>query len=729
MSGRRRRRARLPVALAAVAVVLVAGASAAAGAGPPPGPHLAEVNCSGTDWVEIANPGAADASLDGWTLSDDSAPATPVTFGDGDVVPAGGVLVIAASAEPMTGFPFGVACDDQLQLADPSAAVVDEVVLPGGEQPGQAYRRDSGGAWGWGVATPGEGPSDDAAGVHAVAPAGLFDPFRVARFQFEVDPVDLAKLCVEPREYVDAVLRVSTPTARFMPYRVGFRLKGNSSYRDLQTCTGPGRTPGKAAFRVKFHHSVSGQRFFGLRGLTLNNMVQDPSKIAEAVTSHIAREAGVPTARVGYAEVGVNDLSYGLYADVETVDRVMTARWFGSLGHLYDHDDYGVDVLAADIPRFEIDEGDEGDRSDLEALAAAAAGPAEGWSQRVGPLMDLGGMTTAFALEHYVHHWDGYSVRDNQFNPNNYYLHSDEAGVFSLIPSGTDQTWRFEQSPGRVGRGTLMRGCVVDHVCRGLYIEAVGDVSQRARQLDLPAYAQALAASLAPWLAQDPFVDPQDVEFGVADAVWLMQRRPASVAAWLADPVFTWPVVAPRPDEVDPVSPPDDGQATPTPGPALPGSPAAGGETQVPVAGPPSHLTITGRVATPAGLKRLTLRLRVPRRGTPPVSVPVALVARRAGLGPVYARALAADIAMRAARRLNATSPPSVPWALGGGLRWRAVMGAGGPRVLPLAPGEVVVTGAACAATPSRVRRVTRFGYVLRVTRGRPVGVSGGRCR
>ena len=62
-------------------------------------------------------------------------------------------------------------------------------------------------------------------------------------------------------------------------------------------------------------------------------------------------------------------------------------------------------MLAADIPRLEVDEGDENDRSDLEALAAAAAGPAEGWSERVGPLMDLGRMTTAFALEHYVHHW------------------------------------------------------------------------------------------------------------------------------------------------------------------------------------------------------------------------------------------------------------------------------------------------------------------------------------
>jgi hypothetical protein len=255
-----------------------------------------------------------------------------------------------------------------------------------------------------------------------------------------------------------------------------------------------------------------------------------------------------------------------------------------------------------------------------------------------------------------------------------------------------------------------MRGCVLDDVCRALYIQAVGDVSERARQLNLPAYARALAASLAPWLSLDPFVDPQDVELGVADAVWLMQRRPSAVAAWLANPVFTWPVVAPPPDEDDPLPPTDGGESTPALGPALPTAPPAGGETQVVAAGPPSHITVTGRVATPAGLKRLTLRLRVPRRGTPPVTVRVALVARRAGLGPVYARALAADIATRAARRLNATSRPGVPWALGGGLRWRAVGAPGRVRLLPLFPDEVAARTSRC-----ELSRARRFGYVFLV--------------
>lgn len=724
MSGRRHRRARLPVALVAVAAVLPAGASAAAGAGSPAGMHLAEVNCTGTDWVEIANPGVAPVPLDGWVLTDDPPDRVPLrpdhrfVFGPDDIVPPGGVLVIAAApSQPMTGFAFGISCDDHLRLVDASAAVADEVVLPGGEGPGQTYGRDGDGAWAWGAATPGEEPGGDAAAVQASAPAGLFDPLRVARIEFAVDPVDLAKLCVEPREYVDAVLRLGTPTARFMPYRVGLRLKGSGSYRDLQTCTGPGRTPGKAAFRVKFHHSVSGQRFFGLRGLTLNNMVQDPSKIAEAATSHLARSVGVPTARVGYARVRLNDLEYGVYADVETVDRVMTARWFPSLGHVYDHDDYGVDVVPADVGRFEVDEGDEANRSDLEALAAAAANPAEGWAQRVGPLADLDRLTRVFALEHYVHHWDGYSVFDSALHPNNYYLHADAAGAFDLVPSGTDLTWRYPQSPGRVGRGALMRGCVLDDACRALYVDAVAQLADDAQALGLPGYARALESVLAPHLAGDPFVtDPAGVAEAVDDAAALMARGPSNARAWVADPVFTWPVVAPPADD----GPPGDPGANPAPAPSPLGEPAVGlSDPPAPpmYTGVPSHLTVTGRVATPAGLVRLTLRLRVPRRGTPPVTVRTALVIARTELDAVYARALAADIGTRFARRLNAPAPPGASWRLARGVHWRGVVGAGGVRLMPLAAGEVIV-GPRCVATGARARTVTRFGYRMRVARG-----------
>ena len=97
--------------------------------------------------------------------------------------------------------------------------------------------------------------------------------------------------------------------------------------------------------------------------------------------------------------------------------------------------------------------------------ATANAGGEAGWFERMEPVADRLELARAFAAEHYFGHWDGYSVAAGPSQPNNYYLHSDLAGRFSLIVSGTDQTW-LERSPfGVYGTGVLMRG-----VCHGCHL-------------------------------------------------------------------------------------------------------------------------------------------------------------------------------------------------------------------------------------------------------------------
>ena len=78
-----------------------------------------------------------------------------------------------------------------------------------------------------------------------------------------------------PTEYYDATFSLTTAGGTYGPLAVGVRLKGGlGSFRPLA---------GKAAFKVKFNHSVAGQRFLGLKKLTLNNMVQDKSMIHETL--------------------------------------------------------------------------------------------------------------------------------------------------------------------------------------------------------------------------------------------------------------------------------------------------------------------------------------------------------------------------------------------------------------------------------------------------------------
>ena len=55
-------------------------------------------------------------------------------------------------------------------------------------------------------------------------------------------------------------------------------------------------------------------------------------------------------------------------------------------------------------------------------------------------------------MERYIGHWDGYTD-PGVAQPNNYYLQSEDSGLFRMIPWGTDQTWdRTRPSAGRAER-------------------------------------------------------------------------------------------------------------------------------------------------------------------------------------------------------------------------------------------------------------------------------------
>src|SRR6185369_7170650 len=117
-------------------------------------------------------------------------------------------------------------------------------------------------------------------------------------------------LDVDPESaYHDATFSLTRAGGQtYGPLAVGVRLKGGSfGFRTLT---------GKASFKVKFNFSVSGQRFQGLKKLTLNNMVQDDSMVHETLAYTAFRAMGVPAPRTGFAYLRVNGADYGVYLDV-----------------------------------------------------------------------------------------------------------------------------------------------------------------------------------------------------------------------------------------------------------------------------------------------------------------------------------------------------------------------------------------------------------------------------
>ncbi|HEU4737924.1 MAG TPA: CotH kinase family protein [Solirubrobacterales bacterium] len=363
----------------------------------------------------------------------------------------------------------------------------------------------------------------------------MYEADAVVVIDLQLPPASVAALEAEPEEYVEGTFSLAptdgTPggVGEFTaPLTAGIRLKGDSTFRDLG---------GKAAFKVKFNEFVKGQRFLGLKNLTLNNMVQDPSMVHEALAYAAFRAAGVPAPRTGYADVRVNGEEFGVHLNLETLDDVFLERLFGSFEeppqHLYEGA-FEVDVLPGEAGEFEVDEGEEGSRSDLEALIEAVAATSPGFSDRVAGLADLEEMTRMWAVERYVGHWDGYSTQ-----PHNYYLYSDPLGEFQMLPWSTDQTWALPQLGFGPPGAALFESCFADSACRSLYIDALRGARDAVTGLDPGTEAQQLAALLAPWqqleeAPRKPF-GPAEIAAAVDGVGQFAAKRPPALAKFLGE--------------------------------------------------------------------------------------------------------------------------------------------------------------------------------------------------
>ncbi len=394
----------------------------------------------------------------------------------------------------------------------------------------------------------------------------FFDPSAVSEIDFTLPPASLQKLEEEPKtdEYQHAEITAKVAGVTHTLADVGFRLKGgHGSFRELS---------GKAAFKVKFAEFVKKQKLLGLKKLTLNNMVQDPSMTHETLTYELFRAMGLPAPRTGYASVRINGTLYGTYLNVETYDDTMLPRYFATTQHLYEADAAGVDVRTGEAGTFEVDEGDEVDLSDLEALIGAVNKDGGDWSDNVSPFADLAEMTSAWAVERYVAHWDGYAGTDAPFRPNNYYLHSDEAGVFATMPWGTDQTWEpsreveFDEPAG----GLMFNECVADASCQQLYLENLSEVRCVALDSDDAARAAKLAALLAPFQDDEDEARRESSPEEIADELEAVEEFATVRPGQLEDFLVAEGVLGDGPDPCGEPEEPKNPEVTPPPGPVPP---------------------------------------------------------------------------------------------------------------------------------------------------------------
>jgi spore coat protein H len=251
----------------------------------------------------------------------------------------------------------------------------------------------------------------------------------MVQFDIRLTPEAEQRLRESPREYVRAEIGVDGRVYT----DVGIHVKGaRGSLRDIG---------GKPALTLNFDKFVDGQAFRGLDKIHLNNSVQDPSYLNEALGSGLYRRAGLPTARATHARVRINGRERGLYVVKEGYDALFVKRHFpsgrGKRGNLYDGG-----FLQDVTDELEKDAGDgPDDRSDLRRLAEAAEAPLGERQQRLEQVLDIDRFLTFVAGQILTDDWDGYPRKSN-----NYRLYIPAEGQAVFIPHGMDQLFRQPQS-------------------------------------------------------------------------------------------------------------------------------------------------------------------------------------------------------------------------------------------------------------------------------------------
>lgn len=277
------------------------------------------------------------------------------------------------------------------------------------------------------------------AGRAAAQPSDeIFNPEALQRLDLWMNTADWSKLkaAFQENTYYPADLTWNGQTVR----NVGIRSRGLGS-----------RSATKPGLRVDFDRYATSQTFLGLKSFVLDNLTQDKSGIRETTAMRFFARLGIAAPRETHARLYVNGAYAGLYGLVESVDKTMMGRVFGSIGDDVQNDGYlfeynyvvgspwrfeyqgaSLDPYKA---RFDIKTNESksdtaiwGPIEELVRLVNTTA--AAGFEAAVGPRLDLAGFARYIAAQNFIAQNDGFNGYDGMNNFYFYRLENSDSHVF-----------------------------------------------------------------------------------------------------------------------------------------------------------------------------------------------------------------------------------------------------------------------------------------------------------
>lgn len=221
-------------------------------------------------------------------------------------------------------------------------------------------------------------------------------------------------------------------------YKVGFRLKGNSTLKNSWR-NGVYKLP----FRLNMdryeddYPEYKNQRFYGFKELSMSPGANDNSLIREKAGSDIFRMAGIPCAQTAFYKVYINfgdGLKYcGVYTMVEVVDDTMLENQLGSkAGNIYKPESNFKTFIQS---QFEKKNNEvEADYTDVHATIAIlnsslrTVNPSQ-WRAELEQIFNVTHFLKWLAVNTTMLNWDTYGRMAH-----NYYLYNQSPGELMWIP-------------------------------------------------------------------------------------------------------------------------------------------------------------------------------------------------------------------------------------------------------------------------------------------------------
>jgi len=256
----------------------------------------------------------------------------------------------------------------------------------------------------------------------------FFNPEVLQRVELWMHEADWAKLKATFQEntYYPADMTWNGITV----HNVGIRSRGLGSRREQ-----------KPGLRVDFDRYSDGQQFLGLKSFVLDNLSQDFSGIKETVAMRFFTRIGIPAPRETHTRLYVNGRYEGLYGLVESVDKTMMGRVFGSIngniqndGYLFEYNyvlgsPWRFEHLGEALPpyklRFDIKTNESHAESLIwgpieELVRFVNDTPSTTFEQTINPRLDLGAFVRYIAAQNFIAQDDGFN---GYAGMNNFYFY------------------------------------------------------------------------------------------------------------------------------------------------------------------------------------------------------------------------------------------------------------------------------------------------------------------